>query len=66
MIVDKDGCSDDPLPIEFAPRDLSPACVCYGEVQTIFVQLLPILGGNDMSEGIGIVMRHHLGIARGA
>ena len=53
-----------PLSIEFAPCSLAPASIAQGEVQRILIQIMPTCSGDDMSQGIGEVMAHHLGLAR--
>ena len=64
-VVDKDIGSGNPLSVEFSPHGFSPAGVGQGKVQALFVEIVPVRPGNDVSQRIGEVVSHHLGVSGG-
>ena len=60
MVVYENRSSGNPLAVQFSPHGLSPSRVGYGQMQAVFVQVMPITSGRDMSERIGEIMSHHL------
>ena len=65
-IVHKERRPAQPLAIELAPAALRPAAIRRGEVDGVFIQIVPEAPGDDVSQRIGEAVRHHLGHARGA
>ncbi len=64
-IVDKDARADDPLAEEFPPRALPPAGIGDRQVKVVRVQVVPQPPGDDVPEGVGVVVQHHLRLAGG-
>ena len=60
MVVYENRSSGNPLAVQFSPHGLSPSRGGYGQMQAVFVQVMPITSGRDMSERIGEIMSHHL------
>ena len=60
MVVNENRSSGNPLAVQFSPHGLSPSRVGHGQMQAVFVQVMPITSGRDMSERIGEIMSHHL------
>ncbi len=65
MVEDEHGGTGKPLAVELTPYGLAPACVSHGEMQGTRVQVVPEDASRQMSHGVEIVVRHHLGFATG-
>ena len=65
-VIAEDDRPADPLAVDFAPAELGPAGVGDAHVQLVLLHLLPVLGGDNVPQGVGEVVLHHLGHARGA
>ena len=65
-VVGEYGASSQPLAVNLAPDCLCPASLGQGQVEAAVHHLLPVAGGDDVAQGIGKVVLHHLGIAGGA
>lgn len=65
-VVDKHVCASNPLPVEFAPYSLAPAGVGECQVEAVFMKVVPIGAGDDVSEWVGEAVGNHLGLAGGA
>ena len=63
-IIDKIGCSNYPLTINLAPAALGPAGIRHADVQIVRRKLLPVMGSNNMSQGMIVVVYDHFGHAR--
>ena len=61
-VIDKDVGTGNPLPVELAPNGFSPAGVGEGEVQALFVEVVPVRAGDDVSQRIGEVVGYHFGV----
>ena len=66
VVVDEDRGAGYPLSVQLAPDGFAPAGIGDGEVQAVLVQVVPEAARDDVSEGVGEVVCHHLGLARGA
>src|SRR5699024_9841244 len=55
-----------PLAVVLAPQRLAPARVGDGEVQPLGVYVVPVLGGDVVSQGVLVAVLGDLGIPRGA
>ena len=66
MVVYKDVGSGYPLSVQLAPYGFTPARIGNGEVQAVFVQVVPETSGNDVPQRIREVVRHHFGFAGSA
>ena len=55
-----------PLAVELAPGSLGPTGFRHSKVQSILLGLLPVLGGDNMSKGIGKIMNYAFGISGGS
>ena len=62
-IVRKDTGLHEPLPVVFAPDGLAPARVGDGEVNAVGLHVVPMLGGDEVRNGVTRVVKHHLRIA---
>ena len=65
-VVDENGRLVEPLAVELAPHALGPAGVADGEVEPLRVHAVPVLGGDEMPQGIFVAVGRGLGIAGGA
>ena len=65
-IISENGRFAHPLAIELAPQRLAPAGIRNGEVQALRVDVVPVLGGDVVSECVFIVVFCDLRVARGA
>ena len=66
MVVYKDVGAGYPLPVQFAPYGFSPTCIGNGEMQAVFMQIMPETSGNDMSQRICEVVGYHFRLAGGS
>ena len=66
VVVYKDVGSGYPLSVQLAPYGFTPARIGNGEVQAVFVQVVPEISGNDVPQRIREVVRHHFGFAGSA
>ena len=66
VVVHEHRAAAQPLAVDLAPHRLGPAGVGHREVQAVLRHLLPVAGGEDVAQGIGEIVAHHLGIAGGA
>jgi len=66
VVVDEDRRAGYPLPVYLAPGALGPAGIGHCVVQAIVLHILPVLGCEDMGQGICLVVLDHLGVAGGA
>lgn len=48
-VVDKHVCAGNPLPVEFAPYGLAPSGVGECQVEAVFMKVVPIGAGDDVS-----------------
>ena len=60
VVVHEHGRTHYPLSVELAPDGLSPAGVGVGEVDGIGRELMPVGGGDQMAEGVGVRVEYHL------
>ena len=65
-VVNKHVGAHNPLAIVFAPHSLAPTGVGKGEVQTVLVEVVPILCRDDMPQRIAEIVSHHFRLAAGA
>ena len=65
VIVDEDRRSGQPLAVDLAPGALGPSRIGHSVVQPVVLHILPVLGGEDMAQGIGLIVLDHLGVAGG-
>ena len=65
-VVGEDRGTGNPLTVDLAPAELGPAAVGDAHVQAVLAHLLPVLGGEDVSERVLEAVLHGLGVARGA
>ena len=65
-VVDKHVAAHYPLPVVLAPHGFAPARVGQGEVQRVLVEVVPVLGRDDVPQRVEKVVGHHLGLAAGA
>lgn len=65
-IIGTHVCAGNPLPVEFAPHGLAPAGVGECQVEAVFMKVVPIGAGDDVSEWVGEAVGNHLGLAGGA
>ena len=65
-VVDEYARADDPLAVEFPPRALAPAGIGDRQVEIVWVQVVPHLPGDEVPQGIGVIVDHHLGLTGGA
>ena len=62
-IVREDAGLHKPLPVIFAPNRLAPARVSDGEVDAVRLHVVPMLGGDEVRNGVAGVVEHHLRVA---
>src|SRR5512145_1756314 len=62
MIINKNGSPCQPLTIQFSPYSLEPARVSNGQVKTVFIEVMPVAGSDDVSQGINAIKDHHFWI----
>ena len=60
VVVNKYASAHNPLPVEFAPDGFCPTGIGNGEVYALFVQVVPIFGGGNVSQRVGVVVNYHL------
>ena len=65
-VVDKVCRLTQPLAVELAPQGFCPARIGNGQVQTLGVYPVPVFCGNEMAQGVLIVMGRDFRIAGGA
>ncbi len=65
-LVPQNGRAADPLSIDAPPSEFGPAGIHPGEMKAAVLHLLPVAGGDDVPQGIGVVVAHHFGHPRGA
>ena len=63
VVVNEDGCTHNPLPVELAPDGFSPSCVGNCEMEAFGLQIMPERSSGEVSEGVGVVVNHHLWLA---
>ena len=63
MVEYEHGSSGKPLSVHLSPYGLAPTCVCHGEVDAVFAEVVPIDTSGEMSHGIEEVVSHHLRFA---
>ena len=61
-VVDEEAGPDDPLAEVVAPQILAPAGIRDGHVQVVRLEVVPEFRGDLVTERIGVVVHHHLGI----
>ena len=66
VIEDEDGGSGKPLSVELAPYCLAPTGIGYGKVDGILVEIMPIYTRGQVTEGIEVIVCHHLWLASGS
>ena len=59
-IVRENASFHKPLPVVLAPHGLAPARVSDGEVNAVGLHVVPVLGGDEVRDGITGVVKHHL------
>ena len=59
-VVSEHGTSCNPLPVNLAPESLGPAGFGDGQMTASVHNVLPVLGGHNVSERIRISVCHHL------
>ena len=65
-VVDEHRTLRQPLPVELAPHALGPAGVGDGEMQPVGIHAMPVFGGDEVAQGIFIIVHGRLGVAGGA
>jgi len=65
-VVDEDGGLVQPLAIELAPHALGPAGVGDGQMQTVGVDAVPVLGSDEVAQRILVAVLGGLGETGGA
>ena len=65
-VVDEQGRLAQPLAVDLAPGGLGPAGVGDGQMQTVRGHALPVLRGDEVAQGVLVVVHGDLRIARGA
>ena len=65
-VIGEDGRLAHPLAIVLAPHGLAPACVRNGEVQAIWVYIVPVAGRNVVAQGVFIAVLGNFGVPGGA
>ena len=63
MVIDKHRRTGKPLAVELSPNGLAPSRVGHGQMQAVFLEVVPEDSGGKMSQRIEEVMRHHLGLS---
>ena len=66
VIEDEDGGSGKPLSVELAPYSLAPTGIGYGKMDGVLVEIVPIYTRGQMTEGIEVIVCHHLWLASGS
>ena len=66
VFVNKNAAACEHLSVQLAPNGLGPTGVGYGQVASVFLYIVPKAGGDDMTQGIGIIVGHHFGLSGGA
>ena len=66
VVIDHDGCLAQPLAVELAPGSLAPAGVGDTQMEAVLADILPVLGSENVAQGIGVVVHDGLGLAGGA
>ena len=66
VIEDEDGGSGKPLSVELAPNSLAPTGIGYGKMDGILVEIMPIYTRGQMTEGIEVIVCHHLWLTCGS
>ena len=66
VIEDEDGGSGKPLSVELTPYSLAPTGIGYGKVDGILMEIMPIYTRGQMTEGIEVIVCHHLWLASGS
>ena len=61
-IVREDTGLHEPLPVVFAPDGLAPTRVGDGEVDAVGLHVVPMLGSDEVRNGVTRVVKHHLRI----
>ena len=64
-VVDEDRAFTQPLTVELAPQGLTPTGIGDGQMQTITLTAMPVLGCHIVTQSIGVLVGSHLGIAGG-
>ena len=55
-IVSESSCFAEPLAIEFTPERFTPTSIRDGEMDPVWVDAMPILGGDEVSQWIFVAM----------
>ena len=66
VIEDEDGGSGKPLSVELAPYSLAPTGIGYGKMDGVLMEIVPIYTRGQMTEGIEVIVCHHLWLASGS
>ena len=66
MIEYENGGSGKPLSVELAPYCLAPTGIGYGKMDGVLVEIVPIYTCGQMTEGIEVIVCHHLWLACGS
>ena len=65
-VVDENRSLTQPLTVDLAPAGLGPAGVGDGQVQAVGIDPVPVFGGDEVAQGIFIIVCRQLGVAGGA
>ena len=65
-IVREDAGLHEPLTVVLAPNRLAPAGVGDGQMQPVRLDVVPMLGRDQVRQGVVGIMQHHLRVAGGA
>ena len=65
-IIHEHGALAQPLAVELAPQSLAPAGFRDGEVQSVALHQMPVLGGDVVTQRVLVSVHGHFGVARGA
>ena len=66
IVIDKNAALHKHLAVKFAPDRFAPAGIGYRQMDAVCGDIVPILGGSQMREGICMSVHRHLRVAGGA
>ena len=66
IVIDKNAALHKHLAVKLAPDRFAPTGISYRQMNAVCGDIVPILGGSQMREGICMRVHSHLGVAGGA
>ena len=66
MVEDEHHGTGKPLAVELSPDSLAPSRVSHGEVDAVFLEVMPEDACGEVAQGIEVVVSHHLRFSAGA